>query len=469
MTSPQTPDAITKPHVIVIGGGITGLSAAWALHQSKAVTFTVLEATHQWGGKIATARLSLPEGTCLIDGGPDAFVTRKSELWDLAHQLGVGHRLIAPGSETRNMYILEKGVPIGVPLSPIKFLGSSILSFKGKLRLLAEPFIPPRRDGADESLHAFATRRLGHEAAERLIGPVLAGIYNSDPYLQSVLTTSPIMREMETEAGGLFLSALRRGLAKARQRRARRNPPPAFVTFAQGADEIITSLIDALAGDLRLDAAVQHIQAAETGYCVGLISGEQLTAQAVIVATPANQAAQMLHPLAPEAARHLTHIQQNHIGTLTLVYNRAEVQLAFPVQGLMIPRRERRAIDAVSFPAEKLRSRAPEAYTLVRVFFGGAQPSLVEMADAELIRTVQGEMRQLFNLTAQPIAYRTFKWPDSFPQTTVGHLQLVETIEANLPSGLYIAGNSYRGIGVPDCIRQGYVAAQRALSFLPSR
>jgi oxygen-dependent protoporphyrinogen oxidase len=455
-----------KPHIVIIGGGITGLSAAWELQQHPTVTYSLFEATAHWGGKIATTRVRLPEGDCLIEGGPDSFVTRKPELWELAQALGLSEHLVAPGSETRNMYILENGVPVGVPLSPLKFLGSRILSLAGKLRLFAEPFIPAKRDADDESLHAFVSRRLGPEAAERLVGPVLAGIYNSDPHTQSVLTTAPVMREMEAEFGGLFLGAVGRGMAKARSRRASRAAPPAFVTLAHGAAEIVSAIRQTLTGDVRCNVPAHHIEAHGARYVVVLASGERLFADAVIIATPANNAAQMMHTLAPEAARHLMQIKQNHIGTMTLVYHAADVRLPFPMQGLMIPRREQRAIDAITFPAEKLRSRAPAAYTLVRVFFGGARPALVEMAESELLATVQTELQALLGITAQHVAHRAFQWVSSFPQAAVGHLHTVDTIEAALPPNVYVAGNSFRGIGVPDCVRQGRTAAVRACQAL---
>ncbi len=462
-----------KPRVAIIGGGITGLSAAWELQKNTQVDITLLEATAHWGGKIVTDLVPTPDGgQFLIEGGPDSFVSRKPELWALAQELGLGEQVVNPGSETRHMYILERGRPVAVPLSPVAFLRSDILSIRGKLRLLAEPFAPARRNDEDESLHAFASRRLGTEAASRFIGPILSGIYNSDATRQSILTASPVMREMEKAHGGLVRGALARGRAKAQARReAQHNGhdlPPSFFTFNRGAQAIVDTLVHKLNGDLRLNAPVSGLEKQGEAYRITFANGETLVAQAVILAVPANQAAQLLRVVGSAAANQLTYIEQNHIGTITLAYRTRDLNLPFPLQGLMIPRREQRAIDAITGPSAKLRTRAPEAYTLIRAFFGGSRPQLAEMPEIELVRTVRSELHNLLGITADPITYRTYQWLHSFPQTDVGHLNRVEAIEATLPTGIYLTGNSYRGMGVPDCVRQGIAAAHQALKMILS-
>ncbi|MBL8056872.1 MAG: protoporphyrinogen oxidase [Anaerolineales bacterium] len=465
---PPPPVAARRPHVVIVGGGITGLSTAWHLHtHAPDLAVTVLEAAAHWGGKVAGGHVPAPGGgRFIVDGGPDAFVTRKPELWDLAHELGLGDRLATPGNETRNMYILEAGRPVAVPLAPHKFLGSRILSLGGKLRLLAEPFIPARRDDGDESLWEYAARRLGSEAAERLVGPVLAGIYNADPRTQSVLSASPVMREMEKEAGGLFRGTLARGLAKARARRAGQNLPPAFVTFSAGTHEIVEALVSRLRGaaHLRLGAPVARLEAAAPGYFVILQDGARLVAEAVVLCTPANQAAHLLAGLAPAAARGLAAIRHSSIGTLTLAYRAADLRLPFPLQGLMIPRREGRAIDALTCPSAKLPTRAPAGYTLLRAFFGGGRPEMTALEEAELVTVVRRELHTLLGVAAEPVAWRAFRWTADFPLADVGHLDRVAAIEAQLPPGVHLAGNSYRGVGMPDCVRQGRAAAARVIT-----
>ena len=212
----------SEKHIVIIGGGITGLSAAWEIqHQPQnRVRYSLLEADSCWGGKVVTAKVPGPEGgEFIIDGGAESIVTRKPEAWDIAHELGLAERIQDPGSETSDMFVLDGGVPVAIPLSPGAFIASKLLTTRGKMRLLAEPFIPAKRDQEDETLAEFASRRLGVEAMEKLIGPVLAGIYNTDPHQQSILTTSPIMREMEAEYGSLFKAVIGR-MRAARARRS---------------------------------------------------------------------------------------------------------------------------------------------------------------------------------------------------------------------------------------------------------
>ncbi len=453
--------------VVIIGGGITGLSAAWEITQSlgPAVQMTVLEKESHWGGKIQTLRFQAGSARFIFEAGPESFITRKPEVWDIAQELGLGESLMDPGSETRGIYVLDQGRPLLIPLSPVAFIRSSLMSARGKLRMLAEPFIPSRKDDGDESLAEFATRRLGHEAMEKFIGPVLAGIYNTNPERQSILTTSPIMREMEKEYGGLFKAVIGRARA-ARKSRKLTPPRPRFVTFINGADQLVDALVLALAGaDLRLDTAVLQVTPYDNGYAVYLASGEVLEADAVILATLANVTSQLIMECAPAAAMLLSKIRHENIGTLALAYTAADVPPG-KMTGMMIPRRENRSIDAVQWTSVKMPGRASPGYTLLRIFFGGGHPGTVNMDDAVLLSQVRSELKDLLGIEAEPLAYRVVRMPSGFPQADIGHLKLVDQIEAALPAGLYVAGSSYRGIGVPDCIRQGRDAAIKAAAYL---
>jgi oxygen-dependent protoporphyrinogen oxidase len=274
------------------------------------------------------------------------------------------------------------------------------------------------------------------------------------------------MREMEKEDGGLFRGSLARGLAKARARRAGQAVPPAFVTFSAGAHEIVDVLVSRLRvkADLRLNAPAARVEAGGPGYWVVLRNGARLSAEAVILCAPAEPAARLLAGLAPGAARGLAAIRHSNIGTLTLAYRTSDLQLPFPLQGLMIPRREGRAIDALTCPSAKLRSRAPEGYTLLRAFFGAGRPEMATMEEAALVAAVRQELQALLGVAAEPVAHRAFRWAGDFPLADVGHLDRVAAIEALLPPGVHLAGNAYRGVGVPDCVRQGRQAAARAIT-----
>ncbi len=461
-----------KKHVVVIGGGIAGLSAAWEMqkHANGRMNITLLERESQWGGKISTKRVSTPQGDpIIIDGGPESFVTRKPEVWDLAHDLGIQDKLTDPGSETSYMFVLDGGVPTPVPLSPLAFIRSPLMTARGKLRMLAEPFIPAKRDDADESLAEFASRRLGVEAMEKFIGPILAGIYNTDPHRQSILTTSPIMREMEAEYGGLFKGALGRMRAARSGRDGERRPR--FIAFENGAGDLIEALVEKLeanGANLLLSAVIRQVKRNSTAYALSLEKGIALHADALILATPANASAKILEAVNSDAANALGRIRHENIGTISLVYRAEDVQMTQRIHGLMVPRREGRSIDAVTFTSLKMPTRAPQEYLVVRVFFGGGQPEMVELEDDELLARVSQELAELLGINAQPVEMVPFRWPRSFPQADVGHLDLVAEIENLLPEGMFLAGSSYRGIGVPDCIHQGQQVANKVLEYFDS-
>ena len=459
---------VLEKHIVIIGGGITGLSAAWEVqnHGQSRMRFSLLEANANWGGKILTSKVPASEGgEFIVDGGAESIITRKPEAWDLAYELGLAERIQDPGSETSHMFVLDGGRPVAIPLSPGAFIRSKLLSTRGKLRLMAEPFIPARRDNEDETLADFASRRLGTEAMEKFIGPVLAGIYNTDPHKQSILTTSPIMREMEAEYGSLFKAVI--GRMRAAQPKANKGVKrPRFITFKGGSAELVEVLADELTGDLRLNSFVTRLQKHEFGYRVHLATDETLDADAVILATPANVAAQLLKPIVEDAAIRLAEIRHNSIGTISLFYKSDDLQMDYKINGLMIPRREGRKIDAVTFPIAKMPNRAPDGFSIVRVFFGAGAPELVMLDDAALVAAVRDELQDLLGIHAQPVDYVTFRWPESFPQADVGHLDRVADIETQLPENIYVTGSSYRGIGVPDCVRQGREIARKAIENL---
>jgi len=473
-----------QQHIVIVGGGISGLSAAWeAAHSGLRVT--LLEREPRWGGKIWTQTIDLPneERSCIVDMGPESFITRKAAAWDLAQELGMGEQVQPQASETRNIFVLHGGQPIEVPMAPLKFLRSPLLSMRGKLRLAAEPFIPARRDSGDESLADFAARRLGREALEKFLGPILGGIYNSDPETQSVLTTSPVMREMEREHGSLVMGTLARARRKAALRKAAtargKSLPPPFMTFAGGTQELVDALVARLAAMptviLRNGVAVTGIARSRDRWQVTMDNGEHLAADAVLLATPANVAADLLAAVAPDAAAMLAAIRHASIGTITLAYRKADLDLGYAMTGLMIPRREQRAIDAVTMTTERFPNRAPTGIVLLRVFIGGSAPHVLDLDDEALEATVRGELRALLGIAAVPVRSVVARWPNSYPQADVGHLDRVAAIESLLPRGIHVTGSAYRGLGVPDCVAQGRdsaraaVQALKAVHSIPSR
>lgn len=446
-------------HLVIIGGGITGLSAAWEA-QRRGIPYTLLEASDRWGGKIVSTELRMNGARFLVEGGPDTIVMRKPEAWDLTNELGILDQLDDPGSETLGIYVLDGGSPQPIPLSPFRFVSSTLMTTRGKLRMMTEPFQPVRRDDGDESLGDFVRRRLGEEALDKFIGPVLGGIYNTDPNIQSIMVSSPVMREMEREAGSLFLAAIRRGLRSRKSQNGAKKPR--FITYKDGLQGIVDGLVRQLTGDLRLKTNAQFIKRDALGYQIWLSNGEMIHADAIVLATLANVASGLLKDVSEEASRRLGTIRHNHIGTVSLVYKEADLP-KLEINGLMIPRREKRAIDAVTFASRKMPGRFSAGYAVLRVFIGGGRPELVEFDEEKLIETVRQELRELLGISAIPQTYEIFRWQNGFPQAEVGHLELIDEIEDYLPANIALAGSSYRGIAVPDCIRQGREAVRRVV------
>jgi oxygen-dependent protoporphyrinogen oxidase len=445
---------------IIIGGGITGLSAAWELQQQKN-DYVLIEALDRLGGKIISREIEVDGNRFLVDGGPDTLVTRKRESWELALELGLRDEVVDPGSETKNIYVVDGGKPFPIPLSPALFFSTPLLTWRGKLRLIAEPIQPARRDDGDESLADFATRRLGREALEKFIGPVLGGIYNTDPNKQSILVSSPVMREMEKESGSLVFAAVNRMFRK----RKNDGRLPRFINFKKGMMQLTDALVHQLTGDLILNARVMGISRTETGFAVHLADGTTVKGDALILSTLANVSAELLREIAPQAAKKLEGIKHNHIGTISLVFKETDIPPVPVINGLMVPRREKRDIDAMTFTSRKSPERSAPGYALLRVFLGGGNPLVVTYDDETLVNTVCRELQALVGIKSRPLSYTVFRWENGFPQAEVGHLDRVSEIEALLPDGICVAGSSYRGIAVPDCIKQGREAAKKLIQF----
>ncbi|HKJ39702.1 MAG TPA: protoporphyrinogen oxidase [Anaerolineales bacterium] len=452
-------------HLVIIGGGITGLSAAWEAQQ-RGISYTLLEASERWGGKVISSEIKMNGSRFLVDGGPDTIVTRKPEAWDLTNELGILDQVEDPGSETRGIYVLDNASPQPIPLSPFRFISSTLMTTRGKLRMMAEPFQPARKDDADESLGDFVRRRLGEEALDKFIGPVLGGIYNTDPNIQSIMVSSPVMREMEKESGSLVLAAVQRGF-RSRKTRSNGAKKPRFISYNNGLQGIVDGLVHQLTGDLRLKSPVLTINQHQTGYEIQLCEGVSINADAIVVATLANVASGLLKDISKEAGKRLGMIRHNHIGTVSLVYKASDLP-DLDMNGLMIPRREKRAIDAVTFTSKKMPQRFSSGYAALRVFIGGGKPEVVEYDEETLIEVVQKELLDMLGIIAMPVAHKIFRWQNGFPQAEVGHLDLIDEIEEYLPSNIALAGSSYRGIAVPDCIRQGRDAVKR-LSVIARR
>jgi protoporphyrinogen/coproporphyrinogen III oxidase len=475
ITEQHKQHSTTSPtRIAIIGGGISGLSAAWYLQQhedTSQIKYTVLEQSDRWGGKIRTETVEgYGDKPFVIEAGPDSFLTQKPWALQLAIELGIESQLLGTNDEIRKVFVINKGklkpLPDGVllivPTRFTPFILSTLISPLGKLRMGLELFLPRKKDDEDESLADFVRRRLGKEALDKLAEPLMSGIYNTEAERQSLLATFPRFRAMEKKYGSLT-----RGMLTARKQRA--NTPPSkystFTSFKNGMCELVDALLEKLAGDLRLNTGVEKINQNTNGaYTLDLASGETIEADAIIMSTPAYITADLLRPLAPKTADILSTVRYVSTGTISLAFRRSDIKHPLNGFGLVIPRSEKRPINAVTWSSQKFNYRAPEDYVLMRAFFGGSRSvESMGLDDTELLNMVGQQLRELLGIEAQPLFHRIYRWHRANPQYDVGHLDQIDTAEATLPTGVYITGNAYRGIGVPDCVRQAQELVEKVI------
>ena len=475
--------------IIVVGGGIAGLSAAYYLQQKSEnrIQITLLEQAAYWGGKIVTDRVDdlVPGGSFVIEGGPDTFVVTKPWAVQLCTELGIADRLKGTNPQTKKTYILKNnrlhelpgGLTMMIPTEIGPMVRSGLLSWPAKARMGLDYFLPAAPPDGDETLGGFVTRRLGRAAYESLIEPLMSGIYAGDGDRLSLQSTFPYLRSLEIEHGGLVKGALalrRERLAKARARGNGSSPVPGsrslFLTPISGLAEIVEGLLNRLeeAGvELRLDAAVRKLSLTPGGYSVLLADGEALPADGLILATPSYITADLVADFAPQLVSELRPIEYASTATVSIAYRESDLPRPLDGYGYVIPMREGHKALACTLTSTKFPHRAPDGYALIRVFIGRAgQEDEIAWDDAGLSEAARDELRSTLGITTEPLLQRIYRWDKAMPQYNLGHPERLRRIDGHLEGypGLAFAGNAYQGIGIPDCIRSGELAAEKILS-----
>lgn len=459
--------------VAIVGGGISGLATAYYLERDAAeqqipLTVTVIEKAPILGGKIATDR----RGGFIIEGGPESFVTRKPWAWELCQELGLGERMV--GTKNGKNYILHDGRPEIVPMNPVSFIRSPLLSTNGKLRLFKEPFVEARRDPSDETLGSFIRRRLGDEALENLVGPAVGSIYLSDADEMSVQVSFDRFAELEREHGSLVKGMLamvrsRRGSA-ADSKQKKQEKPPSFATLRTGLLELVETLAGRIQGDILTGSGVTEISYDPTNtppYTLQLDNGQTLPADFVVLALPAYNIADLLAPYDEEIAEQLRSVIYNSVTTVTLSFNESEIEDPFDGFGVVMPAKEPSQLLAVEGMSVKFPHRAPEGQFVLRAFVGGHNTKAAALSDRDLLILVRSELLSIFGITARPTIHRIFRWPQANPQCGVGHLTMMDGIEEQLSEilpNLYLTGAALRGLGIPDCVRQAGETTEKVLA-----
>jgi oxygen-dependent protoporphyrinogen oxidase len=457
---------VTNATVAIIGGGITGLSAAHTL-QKLGTPWILVDAAPSLGGVIRTET----RDGFLLEGGPDSILAQKPEGLALCRELGLGDRLVPTNPDERSVYVLRggrlhplpEGMMLAVPTKIGPFLRSELFSWPGKLRMGLDLVIPGGDGRGDESIASFLRRRFGQESVERLGEPLLAGIHAGDPEKLSILATFPRFRDLEEKHGSLV-----RGMWAAPRpvRRPGDAAASAFYSLRCGLRELVDALVLRLPrGRLLTKRPVQGVSREGGGFAIALDRGDVLRAGRVIVAAPGPRIAPALAGLAPEVAAALASIPFASSATVLLGYRREHVAHSLSGYGLVVPQTEGLRTTALSFVSTKFPNRAPDGHVLLRGFLGGVRDGgVLASSDEEMVQTVQRDMTGILGLRGAPVMTRVFRWPAGTPQLEVGHLERMAEVERKAAQigGLYLTGAGIRSTGIPDSVAEGTRAAEAA-------
>ncbi len=460
-------DASNKMQIAIVGGGISGLATAFYLHkgaiqQGIPLSITLLEADKRLGGTLVTVK----EKGFLIEGGPDSFVTTKPWGMMLCKELGIEDRLIPTNPQNKKVYVLcnglleelPPGLLLAVPTRLVPFLTSRLISPAGKLRMAMDLVLPRRLGNGDESLGSFFGRRFGKEAVEKIAEPLMGGIYLSEADRLSLQSTFPQFFSMEQKHRSLIL-----GLS--RQKRAT-GTGSMFMTLKNGMADLVEALLSRLDGvNVRTGAPVECIRQEGNRFRLTL-NGSSIEADQVVLTVPAPQAAKIVGVLSHELGQAINRIAYASSATISLGFTRDAIPKVLDGTGFVVPRKERRKIVACTWSSAKFDGRAPYGYVLLRCFVGGSWGiECNNITDEALVQVARDEMRSILGIKAEPVIKRVFRWQDTNPLYQVGHAKRLQEIEDSLAKfpGLYLVGAGYRGVGIPDCIYQASLAANKIL------
>ena len=467
--------------VVIVGGGISGLSAAYFLEKCATeagldISIRLLESRPRLGGVIVTER----SGGFVAEGGPDAFFTQKPAAIELCRALGLADRLIPSNDRRRKTYVLQQGklqeLPEGmfflVPTKVLPVFRSKLLSVPGKLRLMLEPFQSRLRREEDFSVSDFVSHRLGRQVLERIAEPLLSAVYGANVDSLSARAVLPQLLALEDKHGSLW-----RGIRHARHAQAQRqtagSPGSLFMSLRNGIGDIIQSLEANLAKtQVTLRRKVDKVLRGNPSSAFRLLcpDGERQAA-ALILATPAHAAGKMLQEMDGRLAGKLEEIPYHSSVTVSLGFDERKFGRTLDGFGFIVPRGEGKKLIACTWVSTKFSFRCPPGRVLLRGFLGGARDaSATAESDDRIIEMTLRELRETMGVQAEPLFTRIHRWEKSMPQYSVGHprrLEEIGTLVSKHP-GLFLSGNGYRGIGMPDCIASSSTVAEAAVNYLQS-
>lgn len=486
-----------RKKILVVGGGITGLSAAFSLQQAKErgadIEYLLVEKEPKLGGKIITDTID----GFVIEGGPDCFMAEKPSVLQLTKQLGIEDTLLPSNESSAGTFIFSAGklqrLPDGlmllVPNKFWPFITSPLISWAGKLRMGMDFFIPKKQDKADETLGGFVKRRLGQEALDKIGEPMIGGIHGGNPDNMSLQASFPRFMKMEEDYGSLAIAMIvaryKMSRAKAKAQKLQANKPkPAgkakssyFMSYNGGMYDLVEGIYAKLKSNCVLTGtSVERIEKildgdASTKYLVKLSNQQTIEFDAVILANPSDVSARLLKEIDSDISENLLQIPLGSSACISLVYKRSDVPNKLTGFGFVIPFIEGRKINAVTYTSMKWDCRVPDDdHIMIRSFVGKPQNQAPALQSEEDIETnVRAELKEILGITAKPLVTKVHKWTKGRPQYILGHLERMQVVENKLKKhhpGLVLAGACYHGIGVPDCVSDGIKSAEATLNFL---
>ncbi len=460
--------------VVIVGGGITGLAAAWYMEQAARpagmdLSVVIVERENVLGGKLST----LNEDGFIVESGPDGFLTRKPWALELAKEVGIADDVIY--MQTSGASLLRKGrlhrIPPGLmgpaPASRRDVWNASFLSWRGKLRASLEPLVRKRTARGRESLGGFLSRRVGAELTDTFLEALTAGVYGGDLYDMSLDALFPMLEEWEQRYGSIM-----RGMREARKAaRGSEQPPSAFFSFSGGTQRLVQAVVERLERTKivsgRTAVAVERIVEASPRYRVALDDERSFGADAVVLATPAQDAGGLVGPFAPGLSQLLRRMRSSPAVSVFLAFRRQDVAHPLDGSGFLAPRSEAGSVAGCTWMSSKWPGRSPQGYVLLRAFVRTEDDASPGRSDAELAETACEALRPLLGMSGVPERSWVRRWTDGLPQYKVDHTEWLGSVEKELAThaGLFLCGASYGGVGVPDCIRQGRDAAERVHAF----
>lgn len=465
--------------VVIIGAGISGLATAYAVEQLAAqaeleVETLVIEKQERTGGKIWSRR----EEGFLCEWGPNGFLDNKPMTLELCQALGIDDQLLRSNDNARKRFIYSEQMLHQLPENGPAFLKSKLISWPGKMRLACEPFIPKRTNPSDETLAEFGRRRLGNEALNKLIAPMVSGIFAGDPETMSLKSCFKRIYDLEQEYGGLIMAMVKLAKKKKAEVKAGKavasaaGPGGILTSFQEGIQQLTDGAAERLKGQVKLGAGVTQVVSKKDGFLLTLENGEQLETDLLVSAVPAYAAATMLDEMSGKVAGLLREIPYATMNVVCFGYQREKIVRDLDGFGYLTPKAEGRSTLGTLWDSSIFPNRAPEGQVLLRSMMGGAtNMAAIDLTEDEVKARTMADLQQIMGITAEPDFIRIFRHPNAIPQYTRGHATRVAAIEdarQALP-GLLLTGNAFFGVGLNDCVNASNLTAEKVIAQLKQR